>query len=109
MAMLEDPIHRVRVLGLIEGVSLILVLGIGSTLKRLAGIHEPVQVLGMIHGVLFLLFLLVVAHAFWARHLNARLAGLACLLSVVPFGFFFIDGRLKRLRDEGTQASTPAE
>ncbi|MBN4049581.1 DUF3817 domain-containing protein [bacterium AH-315-N03] len=48
---------RFRVVGLAEGVSFLLLLGVAMPLKYFAGWPMAVRVVGMIHGVLFLLYM----------------------------------------------------
>ncbi|MEL7089145.1 MAG: DUF3817 domain-containing protein [Planctomycetota bacterium] len=84
-----------RIIGIIEGVSFLLLLGVAMPLKYAAGMPEAVSVVGMAHGLLFIALWLAAAWA-WARGLPGRLAFLAMFASVLPFGPFLIDGKLKR-------------
>lgn len=45
-----------RILSYIEGASLLILFFIAMPLKYLAGIPEAVKIVGMIHGILFLMF-----------------------------------------------------
>ena len=54
--MLQSSIGRLRLLGIAEGVSLLLLLFVAMPLKYMAGQPEPVKILGWIHGLLFVLF-----------------------------------------------------
>lgn len=89
-------IRRLRLLGLIEGISFLLLLGIAMPLKYLAGMPLAVRVVGMAHGVLWVLY---VGAAIWiAVSLNwgASHTLRVLLASVLPAGPFFIDGWLRR-------------
>ncbi|WP_367874938.1 DUF3817 domain-containing protein [Luteolibacter sp. Populi] len=97
---LRDPVGRVRAMGMVEGVSF-LILIIFMPLKRWESMPDlqaagamGVRVVGMIHGVLFLLFLLTIFQAWGNRALSGKNAGLAFLASLLPFGPFIIDRRL---------------
>jgi integral membrane protein len=103
--MLNDPIGRLRVVGLVEGVSFLVLLGIAMPLKYLAGMPAAVLVVGWIHGVLFMLYMLVIAHAVVLKRLSYVWAGLAVVAAVVPFGPFVLDGRLRR--EETAQTAPP--
>lgn len=94
--MLRTPIGRLRAVGLAEGVSFLLLLGIAMPLKYLAGMPLAVKVVGWVHGMLFLAFCIALAQARldhgWSLGYAARLFAAA----LVPFGPFLVDGRLKR-------------
>ncbi|GEN35705.1 DUF3817 domain-containing protein [Aneurinibacillus danicus] len=94
--MLKTPLGRLRAIGLVEGISLLLLLGIAMPLKYMADIPEVVSVVGLIHGVLFVLYLFAVAHVTFAlRWSFDRVMG-AVVASVIPFGNFVLDARLRR-------------
>jgi integral membrane protein len=59
----QTSLGRLRALGFIEGVSFVLLLAIAMPLKYFAGEPGAVRVVGMAHGVLFLLYLLAVVQA----------------------------------------------
>ncbi|OON66993.1 DUF3817 domain-containing protein [Hymenobacter sp. CRA2] len=92
---LSSPIGRLRLLGLAEGLSLLLLLGVAVPLKYLR--HDPtwVEALGPVHGLLFLLFVLntlrVGVEYRWRFGQTTWKVLLAC---VVPFGTFYIDRHL---------------
>lgn len=94
--MLRDPLARLRLVGMLEGVSFLLLLGVAMPLKYLAGQPEMVRVTGMAHGVLFMLYVAAVAHAaLELRWPLGRVAG-ALAASVLPFGPFVFDAHLRR-------------
>jgi integral membrane protein len=95
--MLDTPIRRLRFTGFVEGVSYLVLLFVAMPLKYWADMPLAVRVVGSIHGGLFILFFAVVAEVHFRR--RPRLAGLwsrAALASVIPFGTFVFDRRLKR-------------
>ena len=94
--MSKSPLAFVRVLGLLEGISFLLLLGVAMPLKYLAGLPQAVRVVGSAHGLLFVLFVMAVLHAaVQLRWTLPRVAG-ALLAAVVPFGPFILDGHLRR-------------
>ena len=99
---LRDPVGRVRAVGMVEGLSFLILLGICVPLKYFAKMPLGVEIVGPIHGGLFILFLLVILQAWLARSLRFKQALLAGISSVIPFGPFFMDHRLVRgsTRDE---------
>ncbi|ATO48816.1 DUF3817 domain-containing protein [Brevibacillus laterosporus] len=94
--MLKTVLGRVRVIGFLEGLSFLLLLFIAMPLKYYADLPVGVQVIGPLHGVLFVLYLFVVAHATFALRWSFIRAIGAVLASVIPFGTFVLDARLKK-------------
>ena len=103
-ASISHPVGRVRLVGRVEGVSFLLLLGVAMPLKRLAGLPEAVTVVGWAHGGLFILLMLLVASAWGGGKLSTKDAALAVVAAVVPFGPFLIDRRLARDEESGPQA-----
>lgn len=93
---LRDPVGRVRAVGVLEGLSFLILLGVCMPLKYLAGQPLGVQIVGPIHGGLFLLYLLVITLAWANRAISFRDAVLGGISSVLPFGPFVFDRRLAR-------------
>lgn len=94
--MLKTPIGRLRAIGLVEGTSYLVLLGIAMPLKYLAAMPMPVKVVGWVHGVLFVLFCLALAQVFFVARWSIFRAGGVFIAALLPFGTFAIDGRLKR-------------
>ncbi|MCW1884792.1 DUF3817 domain-containing protein [Luteolibacter flavescens] len=90
---LRDPVGRVRIVGMVEGLSFLVLLAC-SVIKRVADKPEIVFIPGVIHAVLFFLFLFVLFQAWGSKALTTKQSGLAFLASVLPFGPFFIDRKL---------------
>lgn len=89
-------IKRFRLIGLLEGISFLVLLGIGMPLKYMAGIPEVVKVVGWAHGVLFVLFILGVLQVKNILRWSLLQVGTAFLASVVPFGTFILDKQVKK-------------
>jgi integral membrane protein len=89
-------LRLLRLVAFTEGVSFLTLLFIAMPLKYLAGLPMAVRVVGMIHGVLFIVFVLVLIWASIARTWPVRRWLLAFVSSIVPFGTFFFDRSLRR-------------
>ena len=102
---LQTTIGRLRLIGLLEGTSFLVLLGIAMPLKYLAGRPEAVKYVGWAHGLLFMLFLLALFHATSERTwpLKKFLAGL--IAAVIPFGTFILDANLRREARELAEAT----
>ena len=96
MRWLRSPLHRLRVIGLWEGVSFLVLLGVAMPLKYFADWPEAVRVVGMAHGVLFLLYLLAALHAALEYEWSWRKLAIVWAASVLPAGPFIVDARLLR-------------
>jgi integral membrane protein len=101
----ESPVGRVRAVGFVEGISALILFFVAMPLKYLSGIpatgKSVVFWVGLIHGILFVSYAAVTFIAWGRRHLTGRLVGLAAIASIVPFGPFVIDGKLKAHEDAG--------
>ena len=79
-----------RVIAVLEGVSYILLL-IATPIKYLLDNEQYVKALGMPHGVLFILYIVL---AFWLQKklqwTNKKLI-IIMIASVIPFGTFYVD------------------
>jgi integral membrane protein len=94
----KSTIGRLRIVGFIEGLSYLILLFIAMPIKYLVGIPEPVRMTGMAHGLLFVLYILLVIQATIQYNWSLRKAFIAFLASLVPFGTFYAD--IKLFRDE---------
>jgi integral membrane protein len=96
MKSLHTALGRLRVIGVWEGISFLVLLGIAMPLKYLAGRPEAVRIVGMAHGVLFLLYVAAAIQAAVVQNWNWRRTGLVLLASLLPAGPFVVDARLLR-------------
>ena len=81
------------IVGKIEGYSYLILLFIAMPLKYFFYVPQFVRPMGSIHGALFVAFMIFLALMFFKVKLSFKNACLAFLLSLLPFGTFF----LKRL------------
>jgi integral membrane protein len=77
-------------IGKVEGYSYLTLLGIAMPLKYIFKMPEFVRPVGMAHGILFIVFLLLLALMFFKVKLSFKNSTIAFLLSLVPFGTFFL-------------------
>jgi integral membrane protein len=86
-----SALRMFRIISVVEGLSLLLLVGVAMPLKYIWHRPEAVRVVGMAHGVLFVGF----AAALLAAHLHARWSMsktvVLFIASFFPFGFVFID------------------
>lgn len=97
---MKDRINILRLLGFIEGVSFLILLLIAMPMKYGLGISAAVTIVGWVHGVLFLLYILAVLFATDAMKWNWFGVLVALGSSLIPAGTFVLDRSLKsRIRD----------
>lgn len=88
---------RLRLLALLEGISLLLLIGIAVPVKHIYGNPALVKAIGPVHGMLFLLFVLntlsVGVEQQWKFRDTTWKVLLAC---IIPFGTFYIDWKILR-------------
>jgi integral membrane protein len=90
--------NHLRLSALFEGISFLILLGIAMPLKYMAGVPEPVTVIGWAHGVLFVWYVSSVLIARSEYNLDLKHMAIALAGSVLPFGTFYADNKVfKRL------------
>ncbi|MBT8318440.1 MAG: DUF3817 domain-containing protein [Lutibacter sp.] len=80
-----------RIVSLLEGISFILLLFIATPLKYYAQNDVFVKMLGMPHGILFLIYITFALLLKFELKWNSKTFWLVIIASVIPFGTFYID------------------
>ena len=96
MQWIKTSIGRLRVIGFWEGVSFLVLLGIAMPLKYVWGEPGAVRVVGMAHGILFMLYVWAAIQAPLEHDWNWKRTGLVLLASLLPAGPFVVDAKLLR-------------
>lgn len=91
------PARVVRSLGIIEGISYLILLFIAMPLKYGFDMPMAVKVVGMAHGVLFVGLLGGLTWGASAEGWRPKIWLGVFVASLVPFGFLFIDRALRDL------------
>jgi integral membrane protein len=81
--------------GKIEGYSYLLLLLVAMPLKYIWDIPEWVQIIGMVHGVLFVIFMVMIFLMIQKKVFYLTKGIIAFLLSLIPFGTFFLHKLIK--------------
>lgn len=91
----KTKIGVLRIIGILEGISLLLLIFIAVPAKHLWNNPTPSGIIGPVHGLLFLLFIFntlsVGVEQKWKFRETTWKILLACL---VPFGTFYIDRKI---------------
>ncbi len=85
-----------RLTAILEGISYLLIFGLTMPLKYWAGIGEPNKVVGMVHGILFILFVVLAGMFCWERKWGIRRFIILFIASLLPFGTFYADKKYLR-------------
>ena len=97
MELLSTRIGRFRIIGTLEGISFLLLLGVGMPLKYYGGYQHATQELGMAHGILFIAYVISVFPVKKELKWSNSTTFLVLLASVIPFGTFIADYKLFRM------------
>ncbi len=95
MNILKTNIGRLRVIAILEGISLLVLVFIAVPMKYYFGNPAGSKIVGPVHGALFLLFvfntLSVGIEQHWKFSTTTWKVLLAC---IIPFGTFYIDNKI---------------
>lgn len=105
--MMGTPLSRLRMIALSEGISYVILLGIAMPLKYGFDMPQAVRVFGMLHGVLFVFFVLALAHAQLTRRWSVLFSALVFVSSLLPLGAFWMDRKLKSLDTDSNDEAAP--
>ncbi|MCF2502901.1 DUF3817 domain-containing protein [Dyadobacter sp. CY107] len=91
--LIKSALGRLRIVAFLEGISYLVLLGIAMPLKYIAGLPQAVRVVGMAHGVLFVLFVVLLIQVATERSWSFKKSLLSFISSLVPFGTFYADAK----------------
>ncbi|MEA3521407.1 MAG: DUF3817 domain-containing protein [Campylobacterota bacterium] len=104
-----SKIQWLRYSALTEGVSWLLLLFIAMPLKYVWGDPSYVKVIGMAHGVLFILLIALLLQTFMEERIDKKEALKIFIASFLPFGTFFTDKSLREVITQEEALKTPAQ
>jgi len=91
---LKTNIGRLRVIGILEGLSFLILIGICMPLKYMLDTPEPTKVIGMLHGILFVAYLFFVIVVKTDEKISSKQSVFLMLSSIIPFGTFYTDAKI---------------
>lgn len=92
--MLKNNLGRLRIIGILEGISYLALLGVCMPLKYMFDMPEPTEPVGMAHGVLFILYCLLVLVVGVNLKWSIKTILWALVASLLPFGTFVADSKI---------------
>ncbi|WP_276497561.1 DUF3817 domain-containing protein [Pontibacter litorisediminis] len=100
---MKTPISRLRTVGIYEGLSYLLLLGIAMPLKYMFDMPLFVKYVGWAHGVLFVLYMLALLQVTLAHNWGLRKVVAGFIASLLPFGPFILDKKLLHEEEQKAQ------
>jgi integral membrane protein len=94
MEFFKNPMLRLRWVARIEGISFLMILFITMPLKYVWNMPGPNKFWGMTHGLLFILYCLMVVQIWIANNWSTKKGFLALIASIIPFGTFWAEKKL---------------
>ena len=92
----KTPIGRLRLIGIAEGTSFLVLLLIAMPLKYMAGMLAPVKYVGWLHGVLFILYMVALVNVRLQYKWPFGKLIIAFGASLLPLGTFLLDSKLQK-------------
>ena len=93
--LLKTALGILRIVAFIEGCSY-LILGITMILKYKFSMPQPNYIVGLAHGILFVLYIVLLLQVSFLHRWNIFKMFMAFLASLIPFGTFYADKVLFR-------------
>ena len=93
--LLKTALGKLRIVAFIEGCSYLL-LGFTMILKYKFALPQPNYVVGLVHGILFVLYIVLLLQVSLIHRWNIFKMFMAFLASLIPFGTFYADKVLFR-------------
>jgi integral membrane protein len=94
---LAGPLIRYRAMAYIVGAGLVVLVFVGMPLKYWAGVRTVVAVVGPVHGVLYLVYLVAVLDLARVRRLPVLQVLMMVGAGLLPFLAFYVERRTTRI------------
>lgn len=93
--MLNNSVQRFGLINTIEGYSYLILLFIAMPIKYFLGYPLAVKIAGMTHGILFILFCILLVEAWKKTNWSLKENILFFVASLIPFGTFYTKKRIE--------------
>ncbi len=80
-----------RIISILEGISFLLIFTVSMPLKYMMDYHTPNKIIGMSHGVLFVLYIFMAYSLQKQQNWTNKQLLIIMACSVIPFGTFWMD------------------
>ena len=92
---MKDSVKKFGLINTIEGYSYLLLLFVAMPLKYILGFAIAVKIAGMLHGILFIIFLVLLLQAWMDAKWAIKETIIFFIASLIPFGTFLTKKRIK--------------
>jgi integral membrane protein len=93
--MMKKNVKKFGLINTIEGYSYLLLLFVAMPLKYMLGFPIAVKIAGMLHGILFVIFLYLGVKAWIEAKWSLVQTIIFFVASLIPFGTFFTKSKIK--------------
>lgn len=94
--LLTSPVGRFRIIAFLEGLSFLLIIFVTMPLKYYFQMPTPNLVVGMFHGILFMVYVYAALRLKLSESWDNRLTLKTLAASVIPFGTFYMEYKVFR-------------
>lgn len=91
----SKSVHNLRILAIVEGISLLSLFFIAMPLKYYFDMPQAVTMVGWVHGVLFMGFVFQAVRVGQMKAWSESFLFAVVLSSMIPFGMVYMDKKLK--------------
>jgi len=92
---MKNSVKNFGIINTVEGYSYLLLLFVAMPMKYLLGIAIATKIVGMIHGILFIAFLILLVKAWEDAKWPIKDSIIFFIASLIPFGTFFTKKRIR--------------
>ena len=93
--MIKNSVKKFAYINSIEGYSYLLLLFVAMPMKYMLGFPMAVKIVGMIHGILFIIFCILLVKAWQDAKWSLNETLVFFIASLLPFGTFFTKNKIK--------------
>jgi len=93
--MTQNNVNKFSLINTVEGWSYLVLLFIAMPMKYMLGIPLAVKIAGMAHGILFILFCLLLIQSWKETKWSFQESSLFFIASLIPFGTFFTKKKIE--------------
>lgn len=88
---MDNQVKTFKIVSTLEAISYLVLLGIAMPLKYIWDMPEMVKIVGMAHGILFVLYVLGALYMWKKLQWSVITLGIVLLCSMLPFGPFYVE------------------
>lgn len=104
--MFQYPLGFLRLSSMLDGLSFVVLLYFAIYEKRILGDDTAVRIPGMIHGIIFTIFLILLYLTMEKQKWPIARAALVFVCALIPFAPFFLDHKLKQEQENESRKPT---